>query len=56
MIVRISGEGQWELADSESDRLNELERVVIAGVPSAMASIAGKPKRSNISGVVIIFL
>ena len=32
MIVRISGEGQWELADSESERLNELERAVIAAV------------------------
>ncbi len=30
MIVRISG--QFELADSESDRLNELERAVIAAV------------------------
>jgi PspA-Associated protein len=29
MIVRISGEGQFDLADSESARLNELERVVI---------------------------
>ena len=26
MIVRISGEGQFTLADSESGRLNELER------------------------------
>ncbi len=32
MIVRISGEGQFRLADSESDRLNELERPVIAAV------------------------
>jgi hypothetical protein len=32
MIVRISGEGQFTLADSESDRLNELERTVIAAV------------------------
>ncbi len=32
MIVRISGEGQFTLADSESDRLNELERPVIAAV------------------------
>jgi hypothetical protein len=32
MIVRISGEGQWRLADSEADRLNELEKAVIAAV------------------------
>lgn len=32
MIVRISGEGQFRLADSERDRLNELERTVIAAV------------------------
>jgi hypothetical protein len=30
MIVRISGEDQYELPDAEADRLNELERVVIA--------------------------
>jgi hypothetical protein len=29
MIVRISGEDQYELADSEAERLNELERAVI---------------------------
>ena len=32
MIVRISGEGQYDLADSESARLNELESAVIAAV------------------------
>jgi len=32
MIVRISGEGQFKLADSESDRLNQLEHAVIAAV------------------------
>jgi 23S rRNA A2030 N6-methylase RlmJ len=32
MIVRISGEGQYELADTESDRLNELESAVVAAV------------------------
>jgi len=32
MIVRISGEDQYELADAEADRLNELERAVIAVV------------------------
>jgi hypothetical protein len=34
MIVRISGEGQFDLDDSEVDRLNELERAVIAAVDS----------------------
>jgi hypothetical protein len=34
MIVRISGEGQFDLADSEADHLNELERAVIAAVDS----------------------
>jgi len=32
MIVRISGEGQFVLPDSESGRLNELEGAVIAAV------------------------
>ncbi len=32
MIVRISGEGQFDLADSEKDRLNELERAVVEAV------------------------
>ncbi len=32
MIVRISGEGQFDLADSESGRLNELEGAVVAAV------------------------
>ena len=32
MIVRISGEGQFDLADSESARLNELETAVISAV------------------------
>jgi len=34
MIVRISGEGQFVLADSEAERLNELERAVIDAVES----------------------
>jgi len=34
MIVRISGEGQYELADDDRDRLNELERAVVAIVES----------------------
>ncbi len=38
MIVRISGEGQFTLADTESDRLNELERAVIAAVDSCSES------------------
>ncbi len=32
MIVRISGEGQYDLADSESGPLNELESAVVAAV------------------------
>ena len=32
MIVRISGEDQFELDDGETDRLNELEAVVIKAV------------------------
>lgn len=32
MIVRISGEDQYRLEDSESDRLNGLEHAVIAAV------------------------
>ncbi len=30
MIVRISGEGQYRLADSESERVNELENGVVS--------------------------
>jgi hypothetical protein len=32
MIVRISGEDQYRLADDESQRLNELENAVVAVV------------------------
>jgi hypothetical protein len=34
MIVRISGEDQYRVADSERDRLNELENAVVAVVES----------------------
>jgi hypothetical protein len=30
MIVRISGEDQYRLADDDADRLNELENAVVA--------------------------
>jgi len=30
MIVRISGEGQYRLADSDAERLNELESGVVS--------------------------
>ena len=30
MIVRISGEGQYELADDRRDQLNELDNAVVA--------------------------
>jgi hypothetical protein len=32
MIVRISGEDQYRLQDSEAERLNELEGAVVAAV------------------------
>jgi 23S rRNA A2030 N6-methylase RlmJ len=32
MIVRISGEGQYRLADSDAERLNELENGVVSVV------------------------
>jgi hypothetical protein len=32
MIVRISGEGQYRLADEDAARLNELENAVVAVV------------------------
>ncbi|HUA11283.1 MAG TPA: hypothetical protein VMA83_04700 [Solirubrobacteraceae bacterium] len=35
MIVRISGEGQFRLDDSEEDRLNELEQAVQQAVSAA---------------------
>ena len=35
MIVRISGEGQFELEDDESTRLNELENAVVAAVEAS---------------------
>ncbi|HWX98069.1 MAG TPA: hypothetical protein VNZ01_14600 [Solirubrobacteraceae bacterium] len=34
MIVRISGEDQYELADADAARLNELENAVVAVVDS----------------------
>jgi hypothetical protein len=34
MIVRISGEDQYELADTEAERVNELEQAVISAVDS----------------------
>jgi hypothetical protein len=30
MIVRISGEGQYRLADSDAEQINELERTVVS--------------------------
>ena len=35
MIVRISGEGQYRLSDSDAARLNELENGVVAIVEGA---------------------
>jgi hypothetical protein len=35
MIVRISGEDQYRLADADADRLNELENAVTAAVDNA---------------------
>jgi len=35
MIVRISGEDQYRLADSDSERLNELEAAVVTAVESS---------------------
>jgi hypothetical protein len=32
VIVRISGEGQFELPDSEAERLNELDNQAVAAV------------------------
>ena len=34
MIVRISGEDQYELADEDAAKLNELEKAVVAIVES----------------------
>lgn len=35
MIVRISGEGQYRLEDSDAERLNDLENGVVAVVEGA---------------------
>jgi hypothetical protein len=32
MIVRIAGEGQYELPDADADRLNELDNQAVAAV------------------------
>lgn len=32
MIVRISGEGQWRLADDVRERVNELDNAAVAAV------------------------
>jgi hypothetical protein len=37
MIVRISGEDQYVLADSDAERLNELENAVVAVVEGGRA-------------------
>ncbi len=37
MIVRISGEGQFRLSDSDGERLNELENQVVAIVNEGRA-------------------
>ena len=34
MIVRIAGEGQFELPDGDADRLNELDNQAVAAVES----------------------
>ncbi len=34
MIVRVSGEDQYRLADDQKDRLNELDNAVVAAVES----------------------
>ena len=40
MIVRISGEGQWTLADSVRERVNELDNAAVAAVgPGAGAAL-----------------
>jgi 23S rRNA A2030 N6-methylase RlmJ len=45
MIVRISGEGQYRLADSDAERLNELENGVVSivegGVEDGFADAFG---------------
>lgn len=38
MIVRISGEGQYRLADDEQAQLNELENAVVAAVEDGRES------------------
>lgn len=35
MIVRISGEDQYRVADEQKDRLNELDNAVVAAVESS---------------------
>ena len=50
MIVRISGEGQYRLADSETDRLNELERAVLAAVEGGDEDPAYTIMRKAIAG------
>lgn len=55
MIVRISGEGQFRLADSDAARLNELEGPVIAAVeegrhddyPAAFAALLDYVRRGE---------
>ena len=42
MIVRISGEGQWQLADSVRERVNELDNAAVAAVDAG--DEAGVPR------------
>jgi hypothetical protein len=55
MIVRILGEGQWEVADDEMDVLNQLDARVEAAVDAASesdlaAALAGLLDRVRTSG------
>lgn len=51
MIVRVSGEGQFELDDRETDRLNELDAVLDAAVESGDEMTAEDALRTMVEWV-----
>ncbi|WP_235737346.1 PspA-associated protein PspAA [Nocardioides alcanivorans] len=51
MIVRILGEGQFDVADSEIDRLNELDSALEAAVGAGDEEAFGKALADLLAGV-----
>lgn len=51
MIVRISGEGQWRLADDAADRLNQLDNDAVAA-----AEAEDEARFTELFGQIVAFI